>query len=35
MHKMLLKVYAAVSFACADDGIGRFDRCMLSLSKME
>ena len=30
MHKMLLKVYAAVSFACADDGIGKCDRSTLS-----
>ncbi|KNH08589.1 receptor protein kinase [Perkinsela sp. CCAP 1560/4] len=29
MHKMLSKVYAAVFFACADDGIGKFDRSML------
>ena len=27
---MLLKVYAAVSFACADDGIGKCDRSTLS-----
>ena len=30
MHKMLSNVYAVVYFACADDGIGRFDRSMLS-----
>ena len=30
MHKMLSKVYVGVFFACADDGIGRFDRSMLS-----
>ena len=27
---MLSKMYAAVYFTCADDGIGRFDRSMLS-----
>ena len=27
---MLSNVYAAVYFTCADDGIGRFDRSMLS-----
>ena len=30
MNKMLSKVYVGVFFACADDGIGRFDRSMLS-----
>ena len=30
MHKMLSKMYMVVYFACADDGIGRFDRSMLS-----
>ena len=27
---MLSKVHSAVFFACADDGIGKFDRSMLS-----
>ena len=30
MHKMLSKMYTVVYFACADDGIGKFDRSMLS-----
>ena len=30
MHKMLSKLQAVVYFTCADDGIGKFDRSMLS-----
>ena len=30
MHKMLSNVYVGVYFACADDGIGRFNRSTLS-----
>ena len=31
---MLSKVYSAVFFACADDGIGKFDRSMLSQQEL-
>ncbi|KNH04552.1 hypothetical protein XU18_4236 [Perkinsela sp. CCAP 1560/4] len=31
---MLSKLYAVVYFACADDGIGRFDRSMLSQQEL-
>ncbi|KNH05692.1 hypothetical protein XU18_3309 [Perkinsela sp. CCAP 1560/4] len=34
MNKMLSKVYVGVFFACADDGIGRFDRSMLSQQQL-
>ena len=34
MHKMLSKMYVVVFFACADDGIGRFGRSMLSQQEL-
>ena len=33
-HKMLSNGYVEVYFACADDGIGRFDRSMLSQQEL-
>ena len=34
MHKMCSKVYSAVFFAYVDDGIGKFDRSMLSQQEL-
>ena len=33
-HKMCSKVYAVVNLACSDDGIGKFDRSMLSQQEL-